>query len=77
MMDTTKLRRFLRNVQQTPEGVSTRSRWVGYTNCHNSWVEEEDLHTSRLLEQFQASRSSATTGGVQNTVEGVLAGRGK
>jgi len=36
-------------------------KWVGYTNCHNSWVAEEDLHANHLLEQFQASRSSATT----------------
>jgi len=30
-------------------------KWVGYTNPHNSWV-VEDLHSNRLLEQFQASR---------------------
>jgi len=24
-------------------------KWVGYTNCHNSWVAEEDLHANRLL----------------------------
>jgi len=24
-------------------------KWVGYTNCHNSWVAEEDLHTNHLL----------------------------
>jgi len=55
-------------------------KWVGYTNCHNSWVMEEDLHTNRLLEQFQASRSSVTTDGVRiprNTSEGVQAGRGR
>jgi len=41
-------------------------KWVGYTNHHNSWVAEEDLHGNCLLEQFQASRSSATTDRVQN-----------
>jgi len=45
-------------------------KWVGYTNCHNSWVAEEDLHTNHLLEQFQASRSSATTDGVWSTKDG-------
>jgi len=55
-------------------------KWVGYTNCHNSWVLEEDLHANCLLEQFQASRSSATTDGVRNprnTEDGVQAGRGR
>jgi len=55
-------------------------KWVGYTNHHNSWVAEEDLHANRLLEQFQASRSSVTTDGVQNprnTADGVQAGRGR
>jgi len=37
---------------------------------------EEDLHANHLLEQFQASRSSATTGRVQNTVDSVQAGGG-
>jgi len=41
-------------------------KWVGYNNHHNSWVVEEDLHANCLLEQFQASRSSATTDRVQN-----------
>jgi len=55
-------------------------KWVGYTNRHNSWVVEEDLHANRLLEQFQASRSSATMDGVRNprnTAGGVQAGRGR
>jgi len=55
-------------------------KWVGYTNCHNSWVVEEDLHTKSLLEQFQESRSSVTTGRVQNprnTTDSVQAGRGR
>jgi len=55
-------------------------KWVGYTNCHNSWVAEEDLHANCLLEQFQASRSSVTTDGVRNlrnTADGVQAGRGR
>jgi len=55
-------------------------KWVGYTNRHNSWVTEEDLHTNCLLEQFQASRSSATTDRVQNpknTTDSVQAGRGR
>jgi len=42
-------------------------KWVGYTNCHSSWIAEEDLHANCLLEQFQASRSSATTDRVQST----------
>jgi len=41
-------------------------KWVGYTNHRNSWVAEEDLHANCLLEQFQASRSSATTDRVRN-----------
>jgi len=55
-------------------------KWVGYTNRHNSWVAEEDLHANCLLEQFQASRSSATTHRVQNprnTADSVQAGRGR
>jgi len=48
-------------------------KWVGYTNHHNSWVAEEDLHANHLLEQFQASRSSVTTDGVRST----WAGRGR
>jgi len=55
-------------------------KWVGYTNRHNSWVAEEDLHANCLLEQFQASRSSVTTVGVhnpRNTADGVQAGRGR
>jgi len=55
-------------------------KWVSYTNRHSSWVTEEDLHANCLLEQFQASRSSATTDGVQNprnTADGVQAGRGR
>jgi len=53
-----------------------KAKWVGY----NSWVVEEDLHANRLLEQFQASRSSAATDGVQNprnTADDVHAGRGR
>jgi len=53
-------------------------KWVGYTNHHNSWVTEEDLHANHLLEQFQASRSSATMDGVwnpRNTADSVQAGR--
>jgi len=41
--------------------------WVGYTNRHNSCVAEEDLHANCLFEQFQASRSSATTDRVWST----------
>jgi len=55
-------------------------KWVGYTNRHNSWVAEEDLHANSLLEQFQASRSSVTMDGVwnpRNTADGVQAGRGR
>jgi len=55
-------------------------KWVGYTNPHNSWVAEEDLHANHLLEHFQASRSSATTFRVQNprnTADSVQAGRGR
>jgi len=55
-------------------------KWVGNTNRHNSWVVEEDLHANCLLEQFQSSRSSVTTDGVQNlsnTMESVQAGRGR
>jgi len=55
-------------------------KWVGYTNHHNSWVTEEGLHANCLLEQFQASRSSATTDRVQiprNTTDSVQAGRGR
>jgi len=55
-------------------------KWVGYTNCHKSWVAEEDLNANCLLEQFQASRSSAITDGVQNprnTADSVQAGRGR
>jgi len=55
-------------------------KWVGYTDHHNSWVVEEDLHANCLLEQFQASRSSATMEGVWNprkTADGVQAGRGR
>jgi len=52
-------------------------KWVGYTNRHNSWVAEEELHANHPLEQFQASRSSVTMDGVWNTVEGVQAGRGR
>jgi len=58
----------------------SKVKWVGYTNRHNSWVAEEDLHANHLLEQFQASRSSATTDGVRNlrnTADGVQAGRGR
>jgi len=51
-------------------------KWVGYTNHHNSWVAEEDLHANCLLEQFQASRSSATTDRVRSTKDGAQAGRG-
>jgi len=54
-------------------------KWVGYTNCHNSWVAEEDLHANCLLEQFQASRSSVTTDRVRNprnTAGGVQAVKG-
>jgi len=29
-----------------------KAKWVGYTNRHNSWVAEEDLHANHLLEQF-------------------------
>jgi len=36
-------------------------KWIGYIDRHNSWVVEEDLHANHLVEQFQASRSSATT----------------
>jgi len=53
-------------------------KWVGYTHCHHTWVAEEDLHANHLLEQFQSSRSSATTDGVwnlRNTMDGVQAGR--
>jgi len=49
-------------------------------DCHNSWVVEEDLHANCLLEQFQASRSSATTDGMRNprnTAGSVQAGRGR
>jgi len=52
-------------------------KWVGYTNHHNSWVAEEDLHANCLLEQFQASRSSATTDGMRSTKDGAWAGRGR
>jgi len=55
-------------------------KWVGYTNHHNSWVAEEDLHANCLLEQFQESRSSATMDGVRNprnTEDSVQAGRGR
>jgi len=31
----------------------SKVKWVGYTNRHNSWVAEEDLHAKHLLEQFQ------------------------
>jgi len=44
-------------------------KWVGYTNCHNSWVTEEDLHANCRLEQYQASKSSATMDRVQSTKE--------
>jgi len=40
---------------------------IGYTNHHNSWVTEEDLHANCLPELFQASRSSATTDRVRST----------
>jgi len=49
-------------------------KWVGYTNHHNSWVTEEDLHANHLLEQFQASRSSATTDGVRSSKDGAHPG---
>jgi len=39
------------------------SKWVGYTNSHNSWVVEEELHANHLLKQFQASKSSETAEG--------------
>jgi len=52
-------------------------KWVGYTNGYNSWVAEEDLHANHLLEQFQASRSSATTDGVWSAKDGARAGRGR
>jgi len=68
MMGTTKLRRFSRNEYKV--------KWVGYTNHHNSWVAEEDLHANCLLKQFQASRSSATTDRVwnpRNTMDSVQA----
>jgi len=55
-------------------------KWVSYTSCHNSWVAEEDLHANILLEQFQASRSSATMERVRNprnTTDSVQAGRGR
>jgi len=55
-------------------------KWVGYTNRHNSWVAEEDLHANCLLEQFQAIRSSVTMDGVRNprnTADSVQAGRGR
>jgi len=52
-------------------------KWVGYTNHHNSWVAEEDLHANCLLKQFQASRSSATTDRVLSTKDSARAGRGR
>jgi len=50
---------------------------IGYTNRHNSWVAEEDLHANHLLEQFQASRSSATMDRMRSTKDGAWAGRGR
>jgi len=41
-------------------------KWVGYTNCHNSWV--MDLHANHLLGQFQAGRSSATMDGMRQLI---------
>jgi len=55
-------------------------KWVGFTNRHNSWVAEDNLHANCLLEQFQASRSSATTDRMQNprnTADSVQASRGR
>jgi len=51
-------------------------KWVGYTNRHNSWAAEEDLHTNCLLEQFQASRSSVMVR-VLSTKDSTQAGRGR
>jgi len=52
-------------------------KWVSYTNRHSSWVTEEDLHANHLLEQFQASRSSATMDEMRSTKDGAQAGRGR
>jgi len=38
-------------------------------------VAEEDLHANHILEQFQASRSSATMDGVRSTKDSTQAGR--
>jgi len=54
------------------------SAWEDGNGPHdNSWVMEEDLHTNPLIERFQASKSSATIDGVQNTEGGAQAGRGR
>jgi len=51
-------------------------KWVCYTNHHKSWVPEEDLQANHLLEQFQASESSATMDRLQSTKDSAHAGRG-
>jgi len=34
-------------------GCEYKVKWVGYTNRHNSWVAEEDLHANCLLEMLE------------------------
>jgi len=61
------------NVQQTP---ASKVKLVGFTNCHYSWVAEEDLQANHLsiyhFEQFQVNKSSATMDGVWSTKDGML-----
>jgi len=71
-------------VEEILEGRTTdtgrreyKVKWVGYTDRHNNWVVEEDLHANRLLEQFQASRSSATMDRMRSTKDSARAGWGR
>jgi len=43
-------------------------KWVGYTNHHNSWVAEEDLHASCLLAKQVGAQQPRTECRTQGTL---------
>jgi len=71
MMGTSKVDEVLEEGTKDTGRHEYKVKWVGYTNHHNIWVVEEDLHTNH------PSKSSATTDGVQSTEDSTQAGRGR